>query len=62
MNIFSDILGLKLPKAEEILKSQGIKYKVIETASPRQQEITGEFRVIRQKMTDDTLVITVCRI
>lgn len=62
MSLFPDILGLKWPEAEEMLKSGKIRYQLIETAPPFNDKKSGEWRVVRQKISNDVLIVTVCKV
>jgi hypothetical protein len=59
---FPDVLGLRLPDAEKLLRQAGISYKIEETVPKKRQPVEGAERIIRQIQKDDHLLLTICKI
>lgn len=56
----SDVLGMELSRALLVLEGQPCH---IEETDPRsRQPVEGPLRVIRQRMTEDGILLTVCRV
>ena len=65
MRILSDVTGLKMPAAAEILGAAGVSYRIEELRphAVRRSEKEGEMRVVRQRETaDHTLILSICSI
>lgn len=57
-----DILGFKLTDAIEKLSKDNLSYEVIEIFPKTKKEISGELRVIKQQLINESNILTVCKI
>ncbi len=64
MGRIPDVLGLPLQTAEEVLRKEGISWRVVRTAPPpgRRKPESTDTRVIRQSPEGDTEILLVCDI
>lgn len=52
----TDVLGRDLKDARRGLEAEGFHVEVVETRSPRQVEVSGPLRVVRQRQIDEHTV------
>ena len=56
----SNVLGMELSRALNVL--EGLSCRIEETDPRSRQPVEGPLRVIRQKETEEGLLLTVCRV
>lgn len=62
METYPDVLAKTLTEANQTLQSAGILVEVMEISQGVRKAVEGPFRVIRQQIKDDKILITVCRV
>ena len=61
MQKFHDFVGVPFEAAKKYLDEHQIPYMVTETSSPRNDVPGKELRIVRQKLNDQILSLTLCR-